>query len=418
TAAPFALLTTTGLAMDHTRFKKLFNSMTATFNWLYADSRDIAYIQSGLYPIRHPQAHPELPVWGDGNFEWQAESDLPADFFELYGGDAGSGGEPFPSRNRLVVQDDQGYFEWPGYLPLSAHIQDTNPASGYLANWNNSGAAGWWAADANGTYGPTHRVNHLSRRLQAFKDSGRKHDLASMIETAADAAYTDLRGLDLLPLLAQLARSGTLSADQQAALTLLEDWRADGSGQWIDGGDGLGALRRDRDADGAYDHRAAVVLMDAWYLRLMETITVQLAELEAQGAPVLTGRFDAPRAQGSAFQEGWYQHMVRMLNMALQTPGTPQYRALRCAGSSDAQACRSAVLTALDQALADLGGLANQASWDGSQLTYPKGDCGEVESCDAVEHTSFAYQPVPPIHWINRPTFHQAVEVIEDRFVQ
>lgn len=412
TAAPFALLTTTGLAMDHTRFKKLFNSMTATFNWLYADSKDIAYIQSGLYPLRHPQVHPELPAWGDGNFEWVVDASLPADFFTRYGGDAADGGLPYPSRARPVKQDEQGYFEWPGFLPLAAHIQDSNPASGFMANWNNSGAAGWWAADGNGTYGPTHRVNHLSRRLQAFRDSGRKHDLASMIEIAADGAYTDLRGLDLLPLLAEIARQGELGANQQAALALLEDWLADGSAQWISNGAGLGALRRDRDADGEYDHRAAVVLMDAWYLRLMETVTPQLAQIEAAGASVLVGRLDAPRAQGSAFQEGWYQHMVRMLNMALDKPDTPQYRALRCAGSSDVAVCRAAVLTALDQALADLGGLANQANWDGTQIRYAKGEgCGEVEDCDAVEHTSFAYQPVPPIHWINRPTFHQAAEI-------
>lgn len=409
TAAPFALLTTTGLDMDHTRFKKLFNSMTATFNWLYADSKDIAYIQSGLYPLRAAGVHPELPNWGDGNFEWVADQNLPADFFTRFGGEV-----PYPSRARPVAVDTQGYYEWPGFLPLEAHIQDTNPPQGYLANWNNSGAAGWWAADANGTYGPTHRVSMLADRLAAFKASGRKHTLATMIEVMADAAYTDHRGTDLLPLLLQMLARGPLSAEQQAAATLLQDWLADGSRQWIDNQPGLGALRRDRDADGVYDHRAAVVLMDAWYLRLMETVTPQLAEL-SQRAGVLTARLDAPRAQGSAFQEGWYQHMRRMLQTALSTPGHVPYRALRCAGSDDPAACRPAVLAAFDQALADLGGIGAQASWDGTQLVYPKAsDCGEVEACDAVEHTSFAFQPVPTIHWINRPTFQQAAEIVKD----
>src|SRR3546814_14475409 len=49
TAAPFALLTTTGRKMNEKRFKQLFNSMTSTFNWLYLDSKDLAYIPSGLY---------------------------------------------------------------------------------------------------------------------------------------------------------------------------------------------------------------------------------------------------------------------------------------------------------------------------------------------------------------------------------
>lgn len=214
----------------------------------------------------------------------------------------------------ILRRDREGY----SFLPLSAHIQNTNPAEGYMANWNNSGAPGWWAADGNGTYGPTHRVESLRKRLAAFKASGRKHDLASMIEIAGDAA--------------------------------------------------------------------------------------------------LSGRFDAPRAQGSTFQEGWFQHMRRLMQTALNAPGRVDYRALRCANSSVVADCRAAVLSALDQALADLGGLANQASWDGTQLAYPKAtDCGMVEACDSVEHSAFAFQPVPPIHWINRPTYHQAAEIIEDR---
>lgn len=421
TAAPFALLTTTGRAMTQQRFKQLFNSMTATFNWLYADSRDIAYIQSGLYPQRHPQQHPDLPVWGDGNFEWVADQNLPATFFETYGGDGNQGAIAFPSRARPVAQGAKtdGYYEWPGYLPLSAHVQDRNPASGYLANWNNSGAAGWWAADSNGTYGPTHRVEMLSRRLDAFKASGRKHDLASMIEIMADAAYTDLRGQRLLPLLLQIMQAGELSDAQQQVVTLMQAWIDAGSRQWIDGQPGLGSMRRDRDADGVYDQRAQVVLMDAWYLRLMDTMTPQLAALDAQGVPVLAGRYDAPRAQGSAFQEGWFQHMVRMLQAALDVPGRTDYRALKCAGTGVYDDCRNAVLSALDGALTDLGGLDNIGNWDGSQLPNAKGSDGAVvEDYDAVEHTSFSLLPVPPIHWINRPTFQQAVEITRDRSAQ
>ncbi len=416
TAAPFALLTTTGLQMDHQRFKKLFNSMTATFNWLYVDKNDIAYIQSGLYPKRHPQHNPELPAWGDGNFEWVVDQSLPPSFFATYGGDAANGALPYPSRAYPTAVDSDGYYDWPGFLPLEAHIQNLNPPEGYMANWNNSGAPGWWAADGNGTYGPTHRVENLRKRLAAFKASGRKHDLASMIEIAGDAAFTDLRGFDVLPLILQLARRGSLSADQSAALALMDAWVGEGSANWIDGSAGLGAYRRDRDDDSRYDHRAAVVLMDAWYTRLMGTVTPQLSMIEARGVSALAARYDAPRAQGSAYQEGWFQHMKRLMQTALGTPGRVDYRALKCANSNDPAVCRAAVLTALDRALADLGGLSNQMAWDGRQLVYAKGtDCGVVENCDAVEHTSFAFQPPPSIHWINRPTFHQAAEIRESR---
>lgn len=410
TAIPFGLLTAQGVDMDHTRFKKLFNSMTATFNWLYADEEDVAYIQSGLYPLRHPQHMPELPVWGDGRFEWQNDQNLPADFFTAFGGEAAAGAVSWPSRNRPVEQDALGYFEWPGYLPLADHIQDTNPPTGFLANWNNSGAFGWTAPDGDGSYGPTHRVLNLSKRLQAFADSGRKHDLASVIEIVGDAAYTDTRGLDVLPLLLRVLASEPMTPVQTEVASLMQAWFDDGSQQWIDGRKGLGAMRRDRDQDGAYDHRAAVVLMDAWYQRMLPRVTVQLDQLVAAGGTALQGPLDAPGAVGSAFQSGWFQHMKRMFGMALGD-AVPAYRQLRCAGSEPLSACRAAVVEALDLALADLGGLAAMAQWDGSTLYG-----GEtVETHDAVVHTNFGFLPIAPIHWINRPTFHQVAEIQRSR---
>jgi len=418
TAAPFALLTTTGRAMSHPRFKQLFNSMTSVFHWAYVDSRDAGYFQSGLYPQRAPTIHPDLPQWGDGNHEWAADAALPADFFTRFGGDATAGGLPYPARTvpTAIGEPLDGFYEWRGFLPLAAHIQETNPARGYMANWNNAGAPGWWAADNNSTNAGTHRVQQLSLRLDALKARGRKITLAEAIEVTADGAYTDLRGYDVLPQLIRLMQQGALSADQQAVVTLMQRWLDDGSAQWISGGKGLGAYRRDRDADGVYEHRAAVVLMDAWYRRMMDRLLPQMAAIESAGASALVGRFDAPRAQGSAFQEGWFQHIRRVVDTALQTPGRQDYRVLQCAGSGTPANCRAELLTALDEALADLGGLANQASWDGSTLPNAKNRAGAVvEDYDSVEHTSFSFLPVPPIHWINRPTFHQAAEILTDR---
>src|SRR3546814_10907667 len=93
--------------------------------------------------------------------------------------------------------------------------------------------------------------------------------------------------------------------------------------------------------------------MDAWYPHLIYTVLPQMVAVEAKGASLLAGRYDAPRAQGSAFQEGWLQHMKRVLNTAMGTPGHIDYRALKCADSDDLQTCRQAVLTALDEALSD-----------------------------------------------------------------
>lgn len=426
TTAPFALLTTTGLKMNQQTFKQLFNSMTSTFNWIYADSHDLAYIQSGLYPIRHPLQHPELPVWGDGNYEWGADQNLPANFFANYGGDGNDGAKSFPSRAVPVAQGDpiKGYFEWPGYLPLASHIQATNPEKGYLANWNNAGAPGWWAADANGTFGPTHRQRMLAVRLQAFKESGRKHDVATMIETMGDAAYTDLRGQAILGLLLDVLRSQQTDpdlprlqtmSDLNQVIDMMQAWRDAGSSNWISSTPGLGSLRRDRNGDGVYDMRPQVVLMDAWYPHLIDKMMPQLVQIEALGASVLQSRYDAPRGQGSAYQEGWFEHMKRALEMVVGAQGHTDYRVLRCADGSLA-GCRTAILEALSLALLDLGGLTNQAAWDGTQLSYAKGSgCGTVEACDRIVHTSFSLIPVPEMPWSNRPTFQQVTQVKQDR---
>jgi len=414
TAPPFALATT-NIVEDFDSFRKLFNSVSGSFNWMYVDAEDAAVFHSGLYPQRHPEQHPELPAWGDGRFEWQGQlqsQSVPFNggFFDTYGGDAENGAISFPNPATPVAQNDplrDGYFEFDGYLSMEEHPQVKNQP--FIAQWNNAPAKGWWASDANGSYGPTHRVDMLVDRLEAFRAAGRKHDIGTLTEVLADAAFTDLRGQTVLPLLLELMEQGELGEAQQQVVSLMRAWRAEGSRNWIDGGDGLGAYRRDRDNDGVYDQRAAVVLMDAWFQRLIDTMLPQF-----EGLPtVLQGRYDAPRAQGSAFQSGWYEHMKRLLETALNKAGHTPYRALQCAGSGDATACRNAVLTALDQALADLGGIGNRANWDGTQLSsYAKGsDCGVVEDCDAVEHVPLTFLPVDPIHWTNRPTFQQVVQI-------
>lgn len=214
-------------------------------------------------------------------------------------------------------------------------------------------------------------------------------------------------------------QAGPLTPPQAQVVALMQGWlRADDSRDWIGGPTpyplALGGLRRDRDRDGVYDQRAAAVLMDAWYPFLIDTV---LPQLVAQDGFVAQGRYDAPRAQGSAYISGWYEHLKRVLDTALDVPGHTPYRALACAGTGDAGACRTAVLTALDAALARLGGIGAIAEWDGTTLgvysarsSDPAAD-QEIEDYDAVRHIGLSLLPVPAIPWTNRPTFQQVVEI-------
>jgi acyl-homoserine lactone acylase PvdQ len=420
TAAPFAL-SATSIIHDPTSFQQVFNGVTGTFNWLYVDRAHLAYLHSGLYPVRNAGQDADLPVWGNGSYEWQADADAingaaNSGFFTQYGGST-----PYPGRTVTQAQGDptvSGYYEFKDYLPLSAHPQTVDPSRGFLDSWNNHPAPGWWAADGNGTFGPTHRVGMQADRIKAFIASGQKFNFANLAEVNFDASYTDLRGQDVLPLLLQLMQSGPLSADQQQVVSMMQGWlTGESSAEWIGPtANGLGAWRRDRDGDGIYDYRAEVVLMDAWYPHLIDTMLPQMTALGNDNL-ALQSRYDAPRAQGSAFQNGWFQHMKRVLEMVLNTPGHTNYRALQCAGTGVAADCRNAVLSALDSALSDLGGLSNVANWDGTQLANPAdGNTGEkVELYDAVKPTDFSLLPVPNIPWLNRPTFQQVVEIQNQR---
>jgi len=438
TAAPFALVSTPTVK-GASSFQHLFNAVTGTFNWLYVDKNDVGYVASGLLPVRDPGQRPELPSWGDGRFEWANDRNLTATFFQQYGGDV-----PFPGRAQTVAVNggplQGGYFEWANFLPFAQHPQVVNPPEGFIASWNNSPAPGWWAADNRANWGPVHRIDTEPVRFRRFLAAGKKFNFANVVEVMGDAGYVDLRGQTLLPLLLQIMNTGSLSADETTAATLMQNWidgiASDGKTQngtssvWIDQGKGLGAWRRTRTPGSAgmttYDNQPAVVLMDAWYLHLMDTVTPQLTALDPYlDAPglvacvsnILLCRQDAPRAQGSAYEFGWYQPMVRMLQMALNTPGHGNYQILHCAGAgASVDDCRNAVLTALDKAIADLGGISNMANWNGTQLPNMAGKSNAtVEAYDEIAPTDFSILPAQAMPWENRPTYQQVIEVQSGR---
>lgn len=348
TALPF-LLATRNEVFDAQSFREVFNLTTGSFNWFYIDDQDISFIHAGLYPRRAEGVHPELPSWGDGRYDWQ------------------------------------------GFLSLEEHPQDTNPARGFLASWNNRPAPDWWSADDNASYQLVHRNDMLEMRLEKLVADGNV-TRGSLTEAMGDAAVTDLRGQEILPAALALLQRGTLTSAQQEAVFMLHDW--------VD----AGAPRRDRDNDGQYDRQDAVALMDAWYPRMIEQLLPQILPLEATdfGNLMPVGRDNKPGVMGSAYQHGYYGYLRRVLDMANGDSSAP-YRALRCAGSDNATFCRAQLLGSLDQALTDLGGIDNRESW---QVDMTQ---------DSIEHRAIGLAGLRPIHWQNRPTFQQVVEFTSSR---
>ncbi|MFK0087600.1 penicillin acylase family protein [Pseudomonas sp. NPDC090755] len=113
-------------AGDHGQWLAQVERSAINVNWYYADQQgNIGYALGGRYPVRLQGHDNRLPMPGDGNYEWQ------------------------------------------GFLPFASNPQVFNPASGYIANWNNKPAEGfpgpdqWWYA-----WGAADRNEVLDGRLQ------------------------------------------------------------------------------------------------------------------------------------------------------------------------------------------------------------------------------------------------------------
>ncbi len=359
--------------VDPDAFFDVFNSLTGTFNWFYVDASNIAYFNSGLLPIRAAGIHPDLPQWGTGEFDWQQ---------------TGTG--------RINAE-----FSFDNYLPLENHPREANPPAGYFANWNNAQAPGFYANDGQTGYGPVYRSELLSRRLEAFRaqDGTPLHTRASMVQIMIDAGTTDLRGQEVLPRVFEvLGDVSDLSSFEQEVVQLMKDWVANGPL-------GLGAMRRDRGGPGLdvesllYEDHAAVAFMDRWWNRMIDAVLPQLVDVEDAGVMV-GGRHNAPGANGSAFQGGYYGYVLRVLEMALGQSGAP-YRRLACAETGDLPNCRAALVASLQETIMDLG--SDMSQWDPS-----------LEADDAIDATALGLADPPNIHWHNRPTWQQVVQPSRD----
>ena len=338
---------------------------TGTFNWAYADSRNIAYYSSGLLPVRPANVNPDFPVWGTGQWEWQGF--LRAD---------GSSQDPHP--------------------------HSIDPPSGFLASWNNKPAPAWSAADDNYAYGPVYRVKSLSDRMSALVKRG--HVIpADMVNAMGDAATVDLDGSQLVAQVEAVLAGTALTAQQQTALGLLSTC----SSRDAFGGSHRRALL---DAN-AYDDGAAIAIMDALYPRLAHAVfdpwlsQSQFAQLEG-----LLALNNPPGPVGSAYDGGWEGYLQRALRQAVTPAIASPYSQPYC-GSGSLAACQSALRGALQATLDALTAAYQNGdpnSWSCARSNSGAGRCDPGN--DDIQFSAVGVMTVPNMPWQNRPTFQQVVQ--------
>lgn len=287
------------LSMNRVRsardFIRAAATMELTFNWVYADSRDIAQLTSGRLPIRPPTVDPGLPTKGTGEYEWQ------------------------------------------GFLPASAHAQTVNPASGVIVNWNNKPARGYAGADDEWTWGPVQRVDLLWDGIQRRP----KHTLASVVGAMNGAATQDLRLARVWPVVREVLARGSGTARAAAAAVQLDAWYASGGS------------RLDADLDGKVDAPGAAVMDAAWSL-LANAVLAPVLDDQARAELARLVPTDPPLSpNGSSAYSGWWSYVQKDLRSLLGRPVNGPYQTRFC-GAGDVTRCAAALWAALDQATAQL----------------------------------------------------------------
>ena len=352
----FSQLNDPGFVRDARTFQRAAGNIDFTFNWFYADDRDIAYYSSGLLPQRSRGVEADLPRWGDRRFDWK------------------------------------------GWLSFAGHPREVNPERGYLVSWNNKPAPRFTAADDNWSYGSVYRSLALETRLRAAIRGSRRVDVPGMVGVMSDAATADARAASTLPLLLPaLGRDLGDDAQAAAARSLLQAWLADG------------APRVDRDRDGAYAHEQAIAVFDTWWEDgdrsvARDVLRGRLGDL-VDALP--KGLDDHPRlGVGSAWNGiAWYGYVHKELRAVLGRRVRDGYRLDYC-GAGRLRTCRADLVASFRGAVQRV--LAAQEVATVEELTYDK-------SQDSIRSVTGGAVGVRPIDWQNRPTFQQVVAFEDHR---
>jgi hypothetical protein len=346
-------------------FQRAAAKIGFTFNWFYADHSHIAYFNSGNNPVRAPRTSSHFPV--SSAFAWR-----------------GWNPDLWSAR----------------YTPSGSHPQVIDQA--FIANWNNKQARGYRAADDNFGYGSIYRSQSLSDRIRRGTRGAAKLSLVELIDAMEGAGTVDLRATKVLPFaLRVLGRPR--DPQLRGAVRTLRAWvRA-------------GGHRLDRNRDGTYERAAAISILDRWWPRW----------LKAQFRPALGGptyarlkglirQDDDPNLDGahhgSAYQTGWYHYaqkdLRRLLGRRVRRPLSRVY----CGGTARRQGnlrrCRAKLRSTLKRSLA----LDTEVFYK-DEVCEQYGMPSSQWCFDAVRHSPVGAINQPLIHWINRPTFQQVVEV-------
>ena len=357
----FGQLNEPGFVTGAAQFKKAVSNINFLFNWAYLDSEQIAYALSGAMPQRARGTSPDFPVLGTGQFDWKG----------------------FKPSSQTA-----------DYLPFAKHPQAVDPS--FLVSWNNKQAPGWAAADDQYAYGSLFRSQMIADKVRSGTRGKGRMTVAQLVQAMEEPATQDLRGYRLLPTVFNAIGKPKQPALRQALATL----RA-----WHE----AGAHRRDLDRDGIYDENAAVILMDAWWPKLVEAEF--RPSLGAKAFAALEGMISLGDHTGGSpdapdFFDGWWGYVSKDLRALFGPKPGDAYSRIYCGKGSKAR-CRKALQRSLTAALkvtpAQLYG-----GGDGKCAANPQPSCFDQNRPQVTSGITLG-----PFPFQNRPTFQQVVALTQ-----
>ena len=267
-----------------------------TFNSFYSSDKEIAFITSGLFPMRPKGVNMDLPV------------------------------------------DGRGKYEWTGYLSHSKHPQVINPASGYIVNWNGKPAKNFPAGDERWGENSLQRGQLLTNEL-ARQD---KQSLATMLSAANAGATEDVRIALLWPTLKKVLDKGTApNALATAAVAQLQAWHEQG------------ASRVDSNQDGKIDAPGAAIIDQAWQSIAGDGLCWRMGTKLCEELASRNGGSDAFDAPPGGQYGGWHQYMWKDLRNLLGEKVNGAYKIKYCGKGSLAK-CSADIWDSISEAAAAL----------------------------------------------------------------
>ena len=269
-----------------------------TFNSYYMSDKEIAFYTSGRLPIRPDGVNPDLPV------------------------------------------DGQGKYEWTGYLAKSKQPQVINPSSGYIVNWNNKPAKNFPAGDDRWDENSLQRGQLLQNELarQATQTP------ASILSASNAGATEDVRVALLWPTLRKvLDKVQSPSGIATLAALQLQKWYDEG------------ASRVDSNQDGLIDAPGAAVMDAAWSGMAHNAMCGRLGSgvcKQLEGRNGGSDGFEKPYTNDGQPQGqygGWHQYMWKDLRNILGEKVDGAYKIKYC-GKGNLNSCAADLWKALDEA--------------------------------------------------------------------